>query len=319
MAFADESAPTFVTGKTHWNSANCEFSAVAEEGSITRAPNGCIECRRTCRRGSSSLKSSWARPFCPRASAVAVVAGGQSLAGLHPALLALHDEAEAAVQGGEPTGDFVLGTMYSTAAIHLPALLVRYHRTYPAVNCRCRPRPSGDLIEGLLSGRLTWHWSTARRTFAARRHAIVRRTPGGDRAMRLRDRSLCEVPGVSVFTFVQGCSYRIRREKWFAHDQVAMGRVMEIESIRGMLACVIAGAGVALMSESMLATLPGREMHGCTLGEPFASATTWLMWRRGRTGRSQCLDRAAASGGTHHRWSHRSTADLSDAHGSRSD
>lgn len=31
-----------------------------------------------------------------------------------------------------------------------------------------------------------------------------------------------------------------------------MGRAMEIESYPGMLACVIAGSGVALMSESML-------------------------------------------------------------------
>ena len=52
-----------------------------------------------------------------------------------------------------------------------------------------------------------------------------------------------------------------------------------------MLACVIAGSGVALMSESMLASLPGKDsvsVHPLT--GPFATATTWLMWRKGMLG-----------------------------------
>ena len=88
-----------------------------------------------------------------------------------------------------------------------------------------------------------------------------------------------------MFTFRQGCSYRMRLESWFSHDQAAMGRAIEIESYPGMLACVIAGSGVALMSESMLASLPGRESVAVhPLPEAFASATTWLMWRKGMVG-----------------------------------
>ena len=32
-----------------------------------------------------------------------------------------------------------------------------------------------------------------------------------------------DVQGRSVFTFRQGCSYRMRLEAWFAHDHAAMG------------------------------------------------------------------------------------------------
>ena len=69
-------------------------------------------------------------------------------------LFALRDQASAAVMGGKPAGDFALGTMYSTAAIHLPALLARYHKQYPAVNLQVQSAPSGELLEGLLTGRL---------------------------------------------------------------------------------------------------------------------------------------------------------------------
>ena len=71
-----------------------------------------------------------------------------------------------------------------------------------------------------------------------------------------------DVQGREVFAFRQGCSYRTRLEAWYASDRAAMGRVMEIESYQGMLACVVAGSGVALMPASMLASLPGRESVG---------------------------------------------------------
>ncbi|MGH8467227.1 MAG: LysR substrate-binding domain-containing protein, partial [Pseudomonas sp.] len=70
-----------------------------------------------------------------------------------------------------------------------------------------------------------------------------------------------------------------------AHDHAAMGRVMEIESYPSMLACVIAGSGVALMAQSMLDSLPGRERVAVhRLQSPFDLATTWLMWRKGMRG-----------------------------------
>ncbi|WP_278501357.1 LysR substrate-binding domain-containing protein, partial [Paraburkholderia fungorum] len=71
--------------------------------------------------------------------------------GNHPDYRIVVPEALAAVRGGEPAGDFVLGTMYSTAATHLPGLLARYHQAYPAVNLQVRAAPSGELLEGLLN------------------------------------------------------------------------------------------------------------------------------------------------------------------------
>jgi DNA-binding transcriptional LysR family regulator len=202
-------------------------------------------------------------------------------------LFALHDEAHAAVQGGQPAGDFVLGTMYSTAATHLPDLLAAYHRAYPAVNLQVQSGPSGELLEGLLTNRLDAALVDGPLELAGldgvplcdERLVLITETD------HLPVRSALDVQGRAVFTFRRGCSYRMRLEAWFAHDHATMGRAMEIESYQGMLACVIAGSGVALMSESMLASLPGRErvmVH--PLAEPFASATTWLMWRKGMVG-----------------------------------
>ena len=191
------------------------------------------------------------------------------------------------MQGGQPAGDFLLGTMYSTAATHLPDLLAAYHRAYPAVNLQVQSGPSGELLEGLLTNRLDAALVDGPLEFAG-----LDGVPLCDERLVLITEadhppvhSALDVQGRAVFTFRRGCSYRMRLEAWFAHDHATMGRAMEIESYQGMLACVIAGSGVALMSESMLASLPGRErvtVH--PLAEPFASATTWLMWRKGMVG-----------------------------------
>ncbi|KAA0956019.1 LysR family transcriptional regulator [Pseudomonas sp. ANT_H12B] len=264
------------------------FQAVAEEGSITRAAE---RLHRVPSNLSTRLKQLeeqlGVELFLRERQRLQLSPAGKVLLDYTGKLFALHDEASAAVQGGQPAGDFVLGTMYSTAAIHLPGLLAGYHRSYPAVNLQVRSGPSGELLEGLLTGRLD-----AALVDGPLELAGLDGVPLCDERLVLISEadhppvhSALDVQGRSVFTFRQGCSYRMRLEAWFAHDHAAMGRAIEIESYPGMLACVIAGSGVALMSESMLASLPGRESVAVhSLAEPFASATTWLMWRKGMVG-----------------------------------
>jgi DNA-binding transcriptional LysR family regulator len=264
------------------------FQAVAEEGSITRAAQRLSRVPSNLSTRLKQLEEQLGTElFVRERQRLSLSPAGKVLLDYTTRLMALHDEAEAAIKGGEPSGDFVLGTMYSTAAIHLPAMLVRYHRAYPAVNLQVQAATSGDLITGLLSGRLDM--------------ALVDGPPESsaldgiplfeERMVVISDATLGpiqsaeDIEGLSVFTFRTGCSYRRRLETWYSSQHVAMGRVMEIESYQSMLACVIAGAGVALIPQSMLETLPGREnvlVH--PLAAPFDKATTWLMWRRGRVG-----------------------------------
>ncbi|MCM2459693.1 LysR family transcriptional regulator [Pseudomonas sp. CG7] len=264
------------------------FQAVAEEGSITRAAE---RLHRVPSNLSTRLKQLEEQLgvdlFLRERQRLQLSPAGKVLLDYATKLFALHDEAHAAVQGGQPAGDFLLGTMYSTAATHLPDLLAAYHRTYPAVNLQVQSGPSGELFEGLLTNRLD-----AALVDGPLELAGLDGVPLCDERLVLITeadhppvRSALDVQGRAVFTFRRGCSYRMRLEAWFAHDHATMGRAMEIESYQGMLACVIAGSGVALMSESMVASLPGRErvtVH--PLAEPFASATTWLMWRKGMVG-----------------------------------
>lgn len=264
------------------------FQAVAETGSVTRAAE---QLHRVPSNLSTRLRQLeeqlGVELFHRERQRLQLSPAGKVLLDYAGRMLALHDEAFAAVQGGEPAGEFILGSMYSTAAIHLPDLLARYHKRYTAVNLQVQTAPSGELLEGLLSGRLDAAMLDGPLSLAGLdgvplcEETLVLITEPDHPPVR----SARDVAGRAVFTFRKGCSYRMRLEAWYAHDHAAMGRAMEIESYQSMLACVVAGSGVALMSQSMLDSLPGREnVAAHRLQTPFDQATTWLVWRRGMRG-----------------------------------
>ena len=264
------------------------FQAVAEEGSVTRAAERLHRVPSNLSTRLRQLEEQLGvELFLRERQRLQLSPAGKVLLDYAHRLSNLRDEALAAVQGGQPAGDFVLGTMYSTAAIHLPALLARYHQAYPAVNLQVRAAPSGELLEGLLSHRLDAALVDGPLNLAGLdgvpfcdEHLVLITSPEHPAVHTAQD-----VAGKAVFTFRQGCSYRMRLEAWYAHAHTPMGRVMEIESYQSMLACVIAGAGVAMMAQSMLDSLPGRDrVRVHRLQAPFDQAVTWLMWRQGMRG-----------------------------------
>ncbi|WP_236180761.1 putrescine utilization regulator PtrR [Pseudomonas mosselii] len=264
------------------------FQAVAEEGSVTRAAERLHRVPSNLSTRLRQLEEQLGvELFLRERQRLQLSPAGKVLLDYAHRLTSLRDEALAAVQGGQPAGDFVLGTMYSTAAIHLPALLARYHQAYPAVNLQVQAAPSAELLEGVLSHRLDAALVDGPLNLAGldgvplcEETLVLITSPEHPVVHSARD-----VAGKAVFTFRQGCSYRMRLEAWYAHAHTPMGRVMEIESYQSMLACVIAGAGVALMAQSMLDSLPGREqVRVHRLQAPFDQAMTWLMWRQGKRG-----------------------------------
>lgn len=69
-----------------------------------------------------------------------------------------------------------------------------------------------------------------------------------------------------------------------------------MESYHGMLACVIAGGGLALMPRSMLESMPGSSTVSIwPLADNYRFLTTWLIWRRGALTRNLTEFAALAS------------------------
>src|ERR1700682_2604183 len=56
----------------------------------------------------------------------------------------------------------------------------------------------------------------------------------------------------TVIAFAAGCSYRRRLEEWLGDEGVVASQVRESGSYHAIIACVSAGAGIAIVPRSVL-------------------------------------------------------------------
>ena len=262
------------------------FKAVAEEGSITAAAQRLHRVPSNLTTRVKQLEQELGVDlFIREKLRLRLSAAGHTFLDYARRILELVEEARQATSGSEPQGIFTLGSLESTAAVRIPALLAGYHQRYPKVELALSTGPSGDMIDGVVSGRLS-----AAFVDGPLRHPelegielfeeeMVLITPTSHAAVgRAQD-----VSGKTVYAFRQNCSYRRHFESWFKADLATPGKIFEMESYHGMLACVTAGAGIAMVPRSMLESMPGsRNVNAYPLGEAFRYLNIWLAWRRGQ-------------------------------------
>lgn len=190
-------------------------------------------------------------------------------------ILTLVDEARSVVAGDEPQGLFSLGSLESTAAVRIPATLAEFNRRYPKIQFSLSTGPSGTMLEGVLEGKLNAAFidgpinHTAIDGIPVYREELMIVTPQGHAPVTRAS----QVNGSNIYAFRANCSYRRHFESWFHADGAAPGTIHEMESYHGMLACVVAGAGIALIPRSMLESMPG---HHQVEAWPLAEQWRWL-------------------------------------------
>ena len=223
---------------------------------------------------------------------------GRNFLNYNNRILDLVEEARVSVAGTEPQGVFALGALESTAAVRIPTLLARYHQQFGKVELALSTGPSGDLLDKLLEGDLE-----ATFVDGPVLHPVLDGVPVYQEEMvivaPLHHATVTrgqDVNGEILYAFRSNCSYRRHFESWFADDGAAPGKIYEMESYHGMLACVIAGGGLALMPRSMLESMPGSSTVSIwPLADNYRFLTTWLIWRRGALSRNLTEFAALAS------------------------
>ncbi|MGL5699350.1 MAG: putrescine utilization regulator PtrR [Kluyvera sp.] len=280
------------------------FNAVAQTGSITQAARKVHRVPSNLTTRIRQLESDLGvELFIRENQRLRLSPAGHSFLRYSQQILALVDEARMVVAGDEPQGLFSLGSLESTAAVRIPETLARYNQRYPRIQFDLATGPSGTMTDGVLEGTLSAAfidgplihpgldgmpvYPEEMMIVAAHGHPPITRAS--------------EVNGASIYAFRANCSYRRHFESWFHADHATPGRIHEMESYHGMLACVIAGAGLALMPRSMLESMPGHhQVSAWPLAEKWRWLTTWLVWRRGAMSRQleafiALLDEPAAS------------------------
>ncbi len=195
---------------------------------------------------------------------------------------ALVDEARMVVAGDEPQGLFSLGALESTAAVRIPESLARFNQRYPRIQFALSTGPSGTMIDGVLEGTLSAAFVDGPLAPGTGRDAgLPGRDDAGHPAGHAEVSKATQVSGSDVYAFRANCSYRRHLESWFHADRVTPGRIHEMESYHGMLACVIAGAGIALMPAPCWRACRGIIRWRRGRWRKTGAGSPRLVWRRG--------------------------------------
>ena len=260
------------------------FGAVVREGGVTRAAERLHRVQSNVTTRIRQLEEDLGAPlFIREGKRLHLAPAGQVLLGYADRLLALADEARAAVQDPRPRGIFRLGAMDSTAAVRLPGPLSEYHRRYPEVVLELRTGNPPALATAILAGELD-------AAFVAEPIADA----PFEKVVAFQEEpvivSAADCPSIdkeggfprTIIVFEHGCPHRKRLENWYARRAEMPERTIELGSYHAMLGCVVAGMGVALLPKSVLTTFPeSKRLKVHHLPPDENCAETVLIWRKG--------------------------------------
>jgi DNA-binding transcriptional LysR family regulator len=169
----------------------------------------------------------------------------------------LDDARRAVADDGTPSGALTIGSLDTTAALHLSPILAGYVAAYPAVDLSMRTGTTCELIEQVLDRKLDGAYVCGpvnHRDLLAdpfvREELVILTAPA------ITDfEALSRKPDLKIVVLKVGCSYRLQLEAMLARRGIVGVRLLEFGTIEAVVACVGAGVGVTLLPRALLGSV----------------------------------------------------------------
>ena len=261
------------------------FFAVARTGGITRAAEELNTVQSNVTQRVKALEAEIGTALFERHSRGMTLTGaGRRLLPYAQRMAALSREALlAARDDGEPKGPLAIGSMETTAAVRLPALLADFHRRYPAVQLSLRTATTADLIAAVLDGSLDGAFvagpiehAELTATVAFREELVLVTARHIKNLAELR--AATPQSGPTALVFRTGCTYRQRLEQVLTEFGWPSATRFELGTLDGMIGCVAAGMGVTLLPRAVVGRNEGVRIHA--LGVALSQVETLFITRR---------------------------------------
>jgi DNA-binding transcriptional LysR family regulator len=169
----------------------------------------------------------------------------------------LDDARRAVADDGTPSGALTIGSLDTTAALHLSPILAGYVAAYPAVDLSMRTGTTCELIEQVLDRKLDGAYVCGpvnHRDLLAdpfvREELVILTAPA------ITDfEALSRKPDLKIVVLKVGCSYRLQLEAMLARRGIVGVRLLEFGTIESVIACVSAGVGITLLPRALLGSV----------------------------------------------------------------
>jgi DNA-binding transcriptional LysR family regulator len=260
------------------------FKVVVEEGGIVKAAHKLHRVPSSISTRIKQLETSVGIPLFHRdRQRLHLSPSGELLLGYAERLISLSEEARHVVSGAAPQGLLKLGALESTAASRLSGILADFHRRYPDVRLELTTGTNDALVSAVAERRLDAAFIAEPPSARGLAYLPVFRESlvvisSQDHAPIITARDAEEQ---SLIAFPHGCAYRRVLQRWLKRESLATLRVLELSSYHAIVACVAAGAGIALMPEAVLDAMPQARVRRNRIPRGQSEMVTPLIWRQG--------------------------------------
>lgn len=260
------------------------FKTVVEEGGIVKAAQKLHRVPSNITTRIKQLETAVGIPLFHRSrQRLHLSPSGELLLGYAARLIDLSEEARHVVSGNAPQGLLKLGALESTTASRLPAVLAEFHRRYPDVRLELTTGTNDALVNAVTERRLDTAFIAEPPSSRTLAHLPVFR----ERLMVISSldnepiKTARDADGQSLIAFPEGCAYRRVLQRWLRRDSLSTSRVLDLSSYHAIVACVAAGAGIALMPEAVLDAMPLTRVRRNQIPRAQSEIVTPLIWRKG--------------------------------------
>ena len=260
------------------------FKAVVEEGGIVKAAQKLHRVPSNVSTRIKQLEAAVGIPLFHRnRQRLHLSPSGELLLGYADRLINLSEEARHVVSGATPQGLLKLGALESTTASRLSGVLADFHRTYPDVRLELTTGTNDALVSAVAERRLDAAFIAEPPPARGLAYLPVFR----ERLVVISSldhppiTSARNAEGQSLIAFPHGCAYRRVLQRWLKRESLATLRVLELSSYHAIVACVAAGAGIALMPEAVLDAIPQARVRRNSIPRAQSEIVTPLIWRDG--------------------------------------
>jgi DNA-binding transcriptional LysR family regulator len=189
---------------------------------------------------------------------VTLTAAGRRLLPFAARAARLLDDARRAVADeGTPSGILTIGSLDTTAALHLSPILATYVATYPEVDLSLKTGTSCELVEQVLNRQLDGayvcgpadHPDLLVEPFV-REELVILTAPA-----ITSFEALINKPDLKIIVLKAGCSYRLQLEAMLARRGIVGVRQLEFGTLEAIISCVSAGVGVTLLPRALIGSV----------------------------------------------------------------
>ncbi|OBZ08501.1 LysR family transcriptional regulator [Bacillus sp. FJAT-27264] len=258
------------------------FQAVAREGTITKAAQALNYVQSNVTSRVQQLEAELKLPLFRRSNrGMTLTAAGKNLLEYTDKILTLMDEAVKSTQYSEhPAGLLRVGSVETTAVIHLTPLLTEYHLRYPDVNLSLVTGETHGLLQKVLDYELDGAFvygpidqPDIDHIAAFDEELVLISQPGKS--------DMHELLTKPMLFFDVGCTHRTKAERFLSESGINAYQIMEFGTLEVILSGVAAGLGVSLLPQSSI--IKAEEAGAITshrLPEGYRNLQVWFVYRR---------------------------------------